>query len=57
MYPNRVTRDTMKNIEFGYSHEKRRNLKLFFPSFIRPIVLKVYRFFRSIFYTLNIFKN
>ena len=57
MNPNRISKDSMKNIEFGYSNEKRKNLKFLFPNLIRPMALKVFRFLRSIFYTLNIFKN
>ncbi len=57
IYPNRISRDTIKEIEFGYSEKKIRKFKLLIPSIIRPMVLKFFRILRSIIYTVNIFKN
>ena len=53
LYPNRISRDYLKEIEFGYSDQKNKKLKDKVPKIIRPFCLSVFRFVRSIYYTLN----
>ena len=47
----------LKNLEFNYSSEKRKKLKNIVPKKIRFFIFLLFRFVRSIFYTLNLFWN
>ena len=57
LYPNRISRDSLKNLEFNYSSEKRQKLKNIVPKKISFFIFLLFRFVRSIFYTLNLFWN
>ena len=57
LYPNRISREEMKKKEFGFSIEKRENLKNFVPKLFRSLFLKVFRIIKRIFYTLDFLWN
>ena len=57
LYPDRISRDFLKNIEFNYSVNQRAKIKNLFPKIIRPFFFKIFRYFRNLFYTLNLFHN
>ena len=56
-YPNRMSRESLKKIEFGYSLLYREKLKNLLPKTVKLILLELYYFARRIFYTINIFWN
>lgn len=53
LYPNRVSRSSLKYIEFGYSDKKRQKLKDMVPKIIRPLALFIFHYVRSVYYTIN----
>ena len=53
LYPNRISRDCLKESELGYSDQINKKLKDKVPKIIRPLALFIFHFVRSVYYTLN----
>ena len=53
LYPNRVSRDSMLEMEYNYSPKTRAKLKKIIPKIIGTPAIRIYRFFKRVFYTIN----
>ena len=57
IYPNLVSRDSLKKMEFPTSKFATKNFKHIIPKKIRPLLSIIVSFLRRAFYTVNIFYN
>ncbi|MAJ45189.1 MAG: hypothetical protein CMF96_10670 [Candidatus Marinimicrobia bacterium] len=57
LYPDRISRDNMKVLEFGYFEKIKIKIKKIIPLKIIQLILWPFKFFRRLFYTLNFLIN
>ena len=57
LYPDRISRDNMKVLEFGYFEKIKIKIKKLIPLKIIQLILWPFKFFRRLFYTLNFLIN